>query len=184
MIPKTTPSRWIQRLAGLLGAASLVLAIACGGAETAPEEAAEDTAAEDTAAAPAPAAEEGGAPRVYFVEPTDGAVLSVAEPVHVMFEVENFQIEPVGEGMVHEGFGHHHLAIDGECLPAGTVIPTAEPWIHFGDGSNMIEVPLSAGEHTLTLQIGDGEHRTLDEPGLCTSITVTVEEAGEESAEG
>jgi hypothetical protein len=179
MIPTSFPRRWIARLAGVLGAMSLVLTIGCGeAADTTSEEAAEETAAADQTAT------QEAAPRVYFVEPTDGAVISAAEPVHVMFEVENFEIEPVGEGMIHEGFGHHHLAIDGECLPPGTVIPTAEPWIHFGDGSNMIEVPLTPGQHTLTLQIGDGEHRTLDEPGLCTSITVTVEESGEEPAEG
>jgi hypothetical protein len=34
---------------------------------------------------------------------------------------------------------------------------------------------LPPGQHTLTIQIGDGEHRTLDEPGLCQTITVTVE---------
>ena len=40
----------------------------------------------------------------------------------------------------------------------------------------MIEMQLEPGEHTLTIQIGDGEHVTLDEPGLCTSVTITVSE--------
>lgn len=148
-----------------VGLGALLLASAC----SAP---AEDQAAES--AAPAPAAETVAAPRVFFVTPQDGD--TVEPTVHVMFEVENFTIEPVEEGFVHEGKGHHHLAIDGGCLPPGEVIPKADPWIHFGDGSNMIDVPLTPGQHTLTLQVGDGEHRTLDEPGLCTTITVTVPE--------
>jgi hypothetical protein len=166
---------FLRRGALLVGAGCLAFTLACGG--SAPSES--ETATTEPAAAPAADAAAdgaGGAPRVYFVQPLDGAVLSAAEPIHVMFEVENFEIEPVVEGMVHEGFGHHHLAIDGECLPAGEVIPKADPWIHFGDGTNMIDVQLTAGQHTLTLQIGDGEHRTLDEPGLCATISVTVED--------
>ena len=57
---------------------------------------------------------------------------------------------------------------------------TADPWVHFGDGSAEFEYYLPAGPHTLTLQIGDGEHRTLDEPGLCNIITVTAEESDSE----
>ena len=49
------------------------------------------------------------------------------------------------------------------------------------DGSASIEIELEAGEHYLCLQIGDGEHRTLDEPGLSQYIMVHAEE--EEAAE-
>jgi hypothetical protein len=90
------------------------------------------------------------------------------------FAVENFEIEPVGDGMVHEGKGHFHVGVDTICLPADTVIPTADPWIHFGDGSSSIELDLAPGPHTLVLQMGDGEHRTLDEAGLCAVLSVTV----------
>jgi hypothetical protein len=166
----STRRTWSARgVAGGAGALCLLLtslAIMTGCAR-APEET-------GTAEAPAAEAATAAAPRVYFVAPSDGA--TVTSPVHVMFDVESFGIEPVGEGFVHEGKGHHHLAIDGECLPPGEVIPQAEPWIHFGDGTNMIDVPLTPGQHTLTIQVGDGEHRTLDEPGLCATITVTVEE--------
>ena len=60
------------------------------------------------------------------------------------------------------------------------MIPTADPWIHFGDGSDSIEIELTPGEHYLCLQIGDGEHRTLDEPGLSQYIMVHVEEEAAE----
>jgi len=112
------------------------------------------------------------APRVWFITPEDGA--TVTSPVAFEFGSENITIEPKGD--VHAGAGHHHIGINTECLPAGEAIPEADPWVHFGDGSAMIEMQLEPGEHTLTIQIGDGEHVTLDEPGLCTSVTITVSE--------
>lgn len=123
-------------------------------------------------------------PRVYFVEPEDGA--TVTSPVELEFGAENFTIEPVGDGEIHEGAGHYHIGVDADCLEPGIVIPEAAPWVHFGDGSNQIEMQLPPGETTLTLQIGDGEHRTLEAEGLCQSITVTVvedQESGEAGSE-
>ena len=32
------------------------------------------------------------------------------------------------------GMGHHHVGVDTDCLPPGTVIPKAAPWVHFGKG--------------------------------------------------
>ena len=148
-----------------------VFAISCssgGGGE----EAAEPEPA--AAAEPEPEADMGGAPRVWFISPEDGA--TVTSPVAFEFGSENINIEPKGE--VHAGAGHHHIGVNTECLPAGEIIPEADPWVHFGDGSSVIEMQLPPGEHTLVLQLGDGEHRTLDEPGLCTVITVNVEEGG------
>lgn len=113
-----------------------------------------------------------GAPRVWFIQPEPGAV--VTSPVAFEFGSENIKIEPKGD--VHAGAGHHHIGVDTECLPPGELIPEAAPWVHFGDGSSVIEMQLPPGEHTLALQLGDGEHRTLDEPGLCEVITITVVE--------
>jgi hypothetical protein len=120
------------------------------------------------------------APRVFFVSPADGA--TVGTLAELQFGAENFTIEPVGDGMVHADHGHFHIGLDTTCLPAGEVIPTADPWVHFGDGSSTIEFSLPPGQHTLTLQVGDGEHRTLAEPGLCTTITVTAEAAASNGA--
>ena len=146
----------------------LALAIACGGGGDSGEEAAEPGTMEELAAEE----ESSGVPRVFFTEPSDGA--TVTSPVTFTFGHENYSIEPKGE--VHAGAGHHHIGIDTDCLPPGEAIPEAAPWVHFGDGSATIDMQLPAGEHTLTIQIGDGEHVTSDEPGLCQSITITVEQ--------
>ena len=153
----------------------LCLSFACagGGEEEEAEEAGHEADMEHAVAEePAEMAESSDAPRVWFITPEDGA--TVTSPVAFEFGSENITIEPKGD--VHEGAGHHHLGLNTECLPAGEAIPEADPWVHFGDGSAMIEMQLEPGEHTITIQIGDGEHVTLDEAGLCTSVTITVSE--------
>lgn len=149
----------------------LTLALGCAPAEEAAEE---STTSADTEAVAVEAPAD-TSPRVFFVGLEDGA--TVPPLLSVEFGAENFVIEPVGEGMVHEGKGHFHIGIDTDCLEPGTVIPTADPWIHFGDGSNSIDLSLEPGPHTLVLQVGDGEHRTLADPGLCAVIHVNVEES-------
>ena len=114
------------------------------------------------------------APRAFFVGLASGDTVPLLAELE--FGVENFGIEPVGDGFVHEGMGHFHLGVDTDCLDPGVIIPTAAPWIHFGDGNNLIEIDLEPGRHRLVVQIGDGEHRTLDEPGLCQVIEVTAVE--------
>ena len=112
-------------------------------------------------------------PRVFFVTPQDGA--TVTSPVHLEFNTENFQISPVPAGTVTEtrpALGHHHVGVDTDCLPTGTAIPRAAPWVHFGDGNNVIDMQLPPGRHRLTLQVGDDLHRTIE--GLCSTITVNV----------
>lgn len=114
-------------------------------------------------------------PRVFFVQPQDGA--TVKSPVRLEFGAENFQIAAVPAGTVTESrpnMGHHHVGVDADCLPPGTAIPRAAPWVHFGDGKNVIEMQLPAGQHRLTLQIGDDMHRT--QPNLCSTISVNVTE--------
>jgi Domain of unknown function (DUF4399) len=142
---------------------------------SAPEAAADDHGEHAEAAA-------GGAPRIFFVEPAMGA--TVTSPVNIVFGAENFIIEPRVEGEIHHGAGHHHIGIDTQCLPPGEIIPNAAPWVHFGDGSSVIEVQLPPGEHHLVAQIGDGEHRTIDEPGLCAELHVVVVEGEPAPAAG
>jgi hypothetical protein len=122
---------------------------------------------------PAGQAPAAGGPRVFFVTPQDGA--SVTSPVSLEFGIEGFEISPVPQGEITESrpaVGHHHVAIDADCLPTGTAIPRAAPWVHFGDGKNVIDMQLPPGQHRLTLQVGDDMHRTIE--GLCTTITVNV----------
>lgn len=139
-------------------AASTALAAGCNkGAETSHEEHAAGTG------------------KVFFAKPTNGA--TVKSPVQFEFASEGFQISPVPAGEVtsaRPGMGHYHLGVDTDCLPVGTVIPKADPWIHFGTGSNEIEYPLKPGMHKAVLQAGDDQHRTL--PGLCETITINVSE--------
>jgi len=114
-------------------------------------------------------------PRVFFVQPQDGA--TVKSPVKLEFGAQDFTIAAVPQGTVTEtrpSLGHYHIGLDTDCLPAGTVIPRAAPWVHFGDGKNVIDMQLPAGMHKLTLQVGDDLHKTIE--GLCTSISVNVTE--------
>ena len=113
-------------------------------------------------------------PRVFFVQPQDGA--TVKSPVRLEFGIENYQLAAVPPGTPTESrpnVGHHHVGVDADCLPPGTVIPRAAPWVHFGDGKNVIDMQLPPGQHRLTLQLGDDLHRTQE--GLCSTITVNVE---------
>lgn len=114
-------------------------------------------------------------PRVFFVLPQDGA--TVKSPVMLEFGAEDFTIAAVPQGTVTEtrpALGHYHVGVDTDCLPTGTEIPKAAPWIHFGDGKNVIDMQLPAGTHRLTLQVGDDLHRTIE--GLCSTISVNVTE--------
>ena len=114
-----------------------------------------------------------GGPRVYFAEPKNGAM--VKSPVNVVFASDMYTIAAVPPGevtQVRPGTGHYHLGVDTKCLEPGTVIPKADPWIHFGMGNNTIEMQLTPGQHTLVVQAGDDKHMTA--MGLCESITVNV----------
>jgi len=151
---------------GLL--AAVALTGACRSEPAAPPASSEPPPA---AASASPAAS--GGPRVFFVQPQDGA--TVTSPVHLMFGVENFEIAPVPAGTVETvrpNMGHHHVGVDTDCLPPGTEIPRASPWVHFGKGDNMIDMQLPPGPHKLALEIGDDKHTTI--AGLCSVINITV----------
>jgi hypothetical protein len=151
-------------------ALTLGVLAACGAGEEPQDEVA---VAEQEAMEPADAGD--GAPRVFFANVSDGD--EVTSPVSLEFGTENFEIVAAQDPIVIEaGKGHHHLGVNTDCLPVGVVIEKAEPWIHFGDGSNTIDMQLPLGPARLTLQVGDGEHRTLDEDGLCATIDVMVVE--------
>lgn len=152
----------------LLPAGVLIATLGVAGcAAEAPKEAASQAAA-------APAATSASA-RVFFVEPQDGA--TVKSPVALKFGVENYQLAAVPQGDVTEarpGMGHHHVGVDTDCLPVGSPIPKASPWVHFGDAKTAIDMQLPPGSHRLALQLGDDKHTTLT--GLCSTITVNVAE--------
>jgi len=125
----------------------------------------------------APMAEEpAGEPRVFFVAPRDETDHATEIPLGFTFGIENFEVSPVpGEvPSPRAAMGHYHLGVNAECLPAGEIIPAADPWVHFGDGSDGMEMMLEGGSYRFSVQIGDDEHRTID--GLCETITVRMED--------
>ena len=113
-------------------------------------------------------------PRVFFIEPRNGA--TVNSPVHMKFGSEGIEISPVPAGDVktaRPGMAHYHVGIDHSCLPAGKTIVKGTPsWVHFGDGKDVFESQLTPGKHRLALQLGDDLHNTM--PGACQVITINV----------
>ncbi len=113
--------------------------------------------------------------RVFFVTPKNGATIKPLSSVEFGSEGVTVAAVPPGEltpAMVRPQTIHYHLGTDTDCLPAGTAIPKADPWIHFGDGKNVIEMSLAPGSHRIAVQAGDDMHRTI--AGLCEVINVTV----------
>ncbi len=133
---------------------------ACGGAATPP------------AASSTPAA----AASVFFVTPKNGDTIKPLSNIEFGSTGTTISAVPPGElkpEQVRAGMIHYHLGLDTDCLGEGGVaIPKADPWIHFGQGNNTIEMQLTPGPHRLVVQAGDDLHRTL--PGMCQVINVTV----------
>jgi hypothetical protein len=155
----------------VVGAVTLSLA-ACR------SEAPQQSESPSTSAPAADASHEGHqAGRVYFVEPKDGATVSSKQPVKFVFGSDDYTIAAVPEGEVKQAranMGHFHLGVDKECLPGGQEIVKGTPdWVHFGTGSNNIEMSLTPGKHTFAVQVGDDLHRAVE--GLCETITLNVE---------
>ncbi len=96
---------------------------------------------------------------------------AITSPVHVVMGVHGKTVHAAGE--IIEGSGHHHIIVDGEPVPDGTVVPADETHIHFGGGQLEADVPLTPGEHTLTLQFANGMHESYG-PDWSKTITVTV----------
>lgn len=107
-------------------------------------------------------------PRVFFIEPTDGA--TVTAPISVTMGVANFTLEPAGG--VQPNAGHLHIMIDTPCVAVGETIPRDETHLHFGLGQSEAVLMLEPGLHTLCLQAADGIHTAL---ALTDQITITVE---------
>lgn len=142
---------------------------ACGSQPAEPPAGAEAGAPAAAPASPAPSG------RVFFIEPQNGA--TVKSPVHLRFGIENYELAAVPQGTVETArpnMGHHHVGVDIDCLPAGTEIVKAAPWVHHGGAQTEMDMMLTPGPHKLTLQLGDDLHRAI--AGLCQTITVNVVE--------
>lgn len=161
----------------------LAALFACGGSE-APTPPAEPAAAEPVAAEAAKPAEAHGAhgaddtafqpitaegAAVSFLAPADGA--TVTSPMTIQFGATGVTVQAAGQLVPNTG--HHHLIINGTTVEAGTVVPADDTHIHYGKGQTEVEVELPPGEHTLTMQLADGIHRSYG-PSMSASIRVTV----------
>ncbi|QRV14407.1 DUF4399 domain-containing protein [Haloterrigena salifodinae] len=120
-----------------------------------------------------------------FVDPQDGA--EVSNPVGIEMEVENFELQPVGEDTTPEnGAGHLHVIVDEGCVEPEYVIPLEDGFYHLSDGELETELELEPGEHDLCAQAGDAQHNAYD---MTDEISITVTEgdggeSGNESADG
>lgn len=108
--------------------------------------------------------------KVYFVNLKDNQ--TVKPSLTVEMGVDGLSVDTAGS--MQPGTGHHHLLIDaGDSVPAGQVVPKDSTHLHFGKGQKEAIINLPEGTHKLTLQFGDGLHRSYGGQ-MATSITVNV----------
>ncbi len=112
--------------------------------------------------------------RVFFENLKDNQV--VPEHFQVRFGSENLQIKPAGTDIENKSAGHFHILIDDPAsfTPEGEIIPADANHIHYGQGDTETFLTLSPGKHALTLQFGDGIHRSYGK-ALSSIITVDVQ---------
>ena len=164
-----------QRVALILAGAAIALGACSNNTENAAPAAVEDAAAPATEAAveaAAPAAANLPTGRVFIVSPEDGA--EVTSPVTVTFGIEGFDVAPAGT--YEPATGHHHLLIDTGLPALDQPIPADDNHVHFGKGQTETTVDLAAGQHTLQLLLGDGNHVPHQPPLASDIITITVSE--------
>jgi hypothetical protein len=108
--------------------------------------------------------------KVYFRNLRNGE--TVKSPFKVEMGTKNIKVDTAGNIVPDEG--HHHLIIDdGDSLAAGVVIPKDSKHLHFGKGQTFTMLELPKGPHRLTLQFGDGIHRSYGSQ-LAATIEIKV----------
>ena len=127
--------------------------------------------ASQPASKPAPAAKTPANAKVFFRNLQDGS--TVFENVAIAFGLEGMKVRPAGQDPNDMTTGHHHVLIDVKGHPKGTPVPADANNIHFGKGQTEAIVKVPTGDHTLTLQLADGVHRSYG-PQLATSLKVKV----------
>jgi hypothetical protein len=148
----------------VIAAAALVFGVAASACTSKPAEEAKKTETPTAEVAVTQSHEGHQAKMVYFAEPKDGA--TVPAQTKFVFKTDNYEISPVPKDAkeARPNVGHFHLGVDTDCLPAGTAIPKAEAgakpgtagqWIHFGTGSDNIEMALNPGPHKMSVEVGD-----------------------------
>jgi hypothetical protein len=109
--------------------------------------------------------------QLYFIWPTDGAVLHNGK-FWVRMGLRNMGIAPKGTDIANTG--HHHLLIDTELPKLDEPVPNDRNHLHFGAGETEARVELPPGPHTLQLLLGDKDHVPHQPPVYSRQITVTV----------
>ncbi len=109
---------------------------------------------------------------VYFISPSDGAVLQ--GPVTVRFGLKGMGIAPAG--VKFDNTGHHHLLVDTDFseLKLDAPLPATDKILHFGKGQTETTLTLSPGKHTLEIVLADYLHDSFDPPLHSKKITITV----------
>ncbi|MCY4731176.1 DUF4399 domain-containing protein [Natronomonas gomsonensis] len=107
---------------------------------------------------------------ISFDVPSDGTTIH-SPSLQWTASADGVTIEEAGQ--VNEGAGHYHIMIDTEPVTPGETIPSDDQHIHYGTGQSDGVLELGPGEHTLHLQVADGEHTAM---GLTDSVDVTVED--------
>ena len=108
--------------------------------------------------------------QVFFKWPKDGS--TVGSPVFIDMGLEGMIVEPAGK--VKSGFGHHHLLINQKFWPEGSVIPTSDTTLHYGQGQTDTSIELDPGTYILSLQFADGVHASYGEK-MSATIKINVE---------
>ncbi len=137
------------------------------------------TVTQQTAAAtaekptPAPVATKpatSNAPRVFFRQPSNGAIVPLT--LTAAMSATGLIVEKSGD--IHSGAGHMHILLDTDFVPAGDVIINDAQHLHFGKGQLTAPITLTLGIHVLRLQFANGAHIALDGPQYRDTITVTA----------
>lgn len=96
---------------------------------------------------------------VAFANIKDGD--TIKRKSKVQFSVTGMELKPAGDPTPNSG--HHHLIIDGNAFPAGTMVPKDDKNLHYGAAQAEAEISLKPGKHTLTLQFADKDHKSFGE---------------------
>ena len=158
------------RLARILTTAALLtLLVACGGNDSAERSGSTGPSAAPAAAMGRTAATPGAA--VFIISPVNGS--TVSSPVAVKFGISGMTVAAAGQ--YDADSGHHHLLIDTELANPDQPIPSDAGHLHFGKGQTETSIELPAGQHTLQLVLGDGNHIPHEPPVMSDTVTITVE---------
>ena len=110
--------------------------------------------------------------KVYFLEPKNGA--EVKSPVKFVMKAEGVEVSPAGE--VKPNSGHHHILINTDSIPEGSMVPFVEKkTYHFGKAQTETEINLEKGEYEIELQFANGAHISYG-PKLSSKIKIKVVE--------